>query len=214
MGWPWNAKAEIGNAADSPMTCCQRHESPAGVRGWEELLVRSARRARLVATLVLGAAVTLGGAASGASAKVDACQLVTTGELSAALNSTFQPGSPYVAGIGITCGYDGTGPVRGATVRIARGKQAQVAMTTSLKALRETLRSVHSDPPVKVAKLGKKAYFSLDRFIGEGGIVVLDGTTFIQVTAVVAPNTDTAFVAKAVLRQLAEQALARAKRQR
>lgn len=173
--------------------------------------MRSARWVRLVVTFALGAAVAFGGTAAGAAPKVGACQLLTTDELSAALGTTFQPGSRYHAGTGTTCGYDGIGPVRGATVRVARGKQAKVAMAKTLKALRETLKSVDSDPPAKVAGLGKKAYYSLDSFLDEGSIEVLDGKTFLQVTAIVAPNNDTALVSESVLSGLAEKALARAK---
>jgi len=170
-----------------------------------------ARGVRLVVTLVLGAAVAFGAMPAGAAPKVGACELLTTDELSAALSSSFQPGSPYSAGTGTTCGYDGIGPVRGATVRIARGKQASVAMAKTLKALRDTLKSIHSEPPTKVAGLGDRAYYSLDTFLDEGSVEVLHGKTFVQVTAIVAPGGNTALVSEAILGGLANQALQRAK---
>lgn len=170
----------------------------------------STSRVRLVAAIALCAVVAFGGTAASAP-RAGVCALLTTDELAAALGSTFGHGPPYQAGTGTTCGYDGIGPVRGATVRVARGKHAKVAMTTTLRALRETLASVGSDPPVKIAGLGKKAYYSLDEFIGEGSIEVLDGKVFVQVTAIVAPNNDTALVSEAVLSELAKQALTRAK---
>ncbi len=169
--------------------------------------MKSACWVLVVASFALGA---FGGTA-GSAPKADVCAFLTTDELNAALGSTFQPGSPYEAGAGTTCGYDGIGPVRGATVRVARGKHAKVAMAGTLKALREILESVDSDPPVKLAGLGKKAYYSLDGFLDEGSIEVLDGKIFIQVTAIVAPNNDTALVSNEVLRGLAEKVLARAK---
>lgn len=144
----------------------------------------STSRVRLVAAIALCAVVAFGGTAASAP-RAGVCALLTTDELAAALGSTFGHGPPYQAGTGTTCGYDGIGPVRGATVRVARGKHAKVAMTTTLRALRETLASVGSDPPVKIAGLGKKAYYSLDEFIGEGSIEVLDGKVFVQVTAIV-----------------------------
>jgi hypothetical protein len=163
----------------------------------------------------LAVAVAVAGPSAGSAAvaapEVDACQLLTTDELGVALDSVFQPGSAYDAGTGTSCGFDGIGPVRGATVRVASGKQAKLAMTRTLKALRQTLRDVDSEPPRKVAGLGDKAYSSLDEFLGEGSIEVLDGKTFVQVTAIVAANGDTAAVSASVLRGLAEQALARAK---
>jgi hypothetical protein len=173
--------------------------------------VTHARWVRPVVTLVLGAAVAFGTLPAGAAPQAGACQLLTPDELSAALSSSFQPGSPYSAGTGTTCGYDGIGPVRGATVRIARGKQASVAMAKTLKALRDTLKSIHSEPPTKVAGLGDKAYYSLDDFLDEGSIEVLHGKTFVQVTAIVASRGDTALVSEAILRGLAKQALKRAK---
>lgn len=170
--------------------------------------MRSARWVRFVVTFALGGAVAFGGTA-GSAPNAGVCEVLTTDELSAALGSTFQPGSRYHAGTGTTCGYDGIGPVRGATVRVARGKQAKVAMAKTLKALREILKSVDSDPPVKVAGLGTKAYYSLDGFLDEGSIEVLDDKVFVQVTAIVAPNNDPALVSEAVLSGLAKQALAR-----
>jgi len=152
-----------------------------------------------------------GGTPAVAATKNGPCQLLTTSELHAALGSTFLATPPYHAGTGITCAYDGVGPVRGATVRVARGKQAKAAMVSTLRALRDTLRSVNSNPPSKVAGLGKKAYYSLDAFLGEGGIVVLDGKTFVQVTAIVSPNNDTALVSTLVLKGLAKKALSHAK---
>lgn len=172
--------------------------------------MKSARWVCVVVSFALGGAFAFGGTA-GSAPRVGACDVLTTEELNAALGSTFQPGTPYHAGTGTTCGYDGIGPVRGATVRVARGKQAKVAMATTLKALREILKSVDSDPPVKVAGLGKKAYYSLDGFLDEGSIEVLDGKIFIQVTAIVAPDNDTALVSDAVLSGLAEKALVGAK---
>ena len=85
--------------------------------------VRSAVATVAVLALVFGAAP------AGATVKVGACALLTTDELSAALGSTVQPGSADEIGTGITCGYDAIGPVRGATVRLARGREAKVAMT-------------------------------------------------------------------------------------
>lgn len=146
-----------------------------------------------------------------AATKNGPCRLLTTSELHAALGSTFTPKPPYHVGTGITCAYIGIGPVRGATVRVARGKQANVAMASTLRALRVTLQSVSSRPPSKVAGLGKKAYYSLDAFLGEGGIVVLDGKTFVQVTAIVSPNGDTALVSEDVLKRLAKKGLTRAR---
>jgi hypothetical protein len=162
--------------------------------------------------LALGTAVALAGLGGIAAAapKVDACQLLTTEELGVALDSVFQPGNAYDAGTGRSCGFDGIGPVRGATVRVASGKQAKLAMTRTLKALRQTLQGLDSDPPRRVTGLGDKAYYSLDEFLGEGSIEVLDGKTFVQVTAIVAANGDTAAVSESVLRGLAEQALVRA----
>ncbi|MCJ7437347.1 MAG: hypothetical protein MUP97_06250 [Acidimicrobiia bacterium] len=168
------------------------------------------RSVRIIVVLSLVAAIALGGAPAGAAPKAAACDLVTTGELGAALGSTFGPGEQYVAGTGVTCGFEATGPVRGATVRVARGKQAKVAMTKSLKALRETLRSVDSDPPKKVAGLGDKAYYSLDEFLDEGSVEVLDGKTFVQVTAILSPGADPGLVSEQVLTGLARQALDRA----
>jgi hypothetical protein len=166
---------------------------------------------RIGVAVVLGASVAFGAAAAGAAPKPGACELLTTDQLGLALESTFQPGSAYDAGTGTSCGYDGIGPVRGATVRVARGKEAKVAMARSLKALREILESIDSAPPTKVAGLGTKAYYSLDEFLDEGSIEVLDGKLFIQVTAIVAPSGDTALVSEAVLSGLAEEALAAAK---
>ncbi len=165
----------------------------------------------VMGVLVLGMAVAVAGPTGIAAAapKVDACSALTTDELGAALDSVFQPGSAYDAGTGTSCGFDGVGPVRGATVRVAAGKQAKVAMTRTLKALRQTLHDVESAPPSKVRGLGDKAYSSLDEFLGEGSIEVLDGKTFVQVTAIVAANGDTTAVSESVLRGLAEQALAR-----
>jgi len=173
--------------------------------------VKPTRWARFAVTFTLGATVAFGGTAAGAATKASPCQLLTTSELGVALGSTFTAKPPYHAGTGITCGYDGVGPVRGATVRVARGKQAKVAMTKTLHALRDILKSVDSNPPAKVAGLGTKAYYSLDAFLGEGGIVVLDGKVFVQVTAIVAPNNDTALVSELVLKGLAKKALARAR---
>lgn len=171
--------------------------------------------ARSTMVVGLGAAVALAvlgvGGVAVAAPKVDACQLLTTDELGVALGSVFEPGSAFNAGTGTSCGFDGVGPVRGATVRVASGKQAKLAMTRTLKALRQTLHDIDSDPPSKVAGLGDKAYSSLDEFLGEGSIEVLDGKTFVQVTAIVAANGDTAAVSESVLQGLAEQALARAK---
>lgn len=169
------------------------------------------------------AVLTLGGTAIGAvpasaatpkaaTPKIGACGLLSTDELGLALESSFQPGSPFDAGTGTSCGFDAIGPVRGATTRVVRGKAAKTAMATTLKALREILRSVDSAPPSKVAGLGDKAYYSLDEFLGEGSIEVLDGKTFVQVTAIVAPKGDQALVSEAVLSGLAEQALAAAPR--
>jgi hypothetical protein len=165
----------------------------------------------LTIAFALGTAVAFAGTAAAATPKAGPCQLLTTSELHAALGSTFQAKPPYHAGTGITCAYDGVGPVRGATVRVARGKQAKVAMAKTLHALRDTLKSINSNPPAKVAGIAKKAYYSLDAFLGEGGIVVLDGKIFVQVTAIVAPNNDTALVSESVFRALATQALARAR---
>jgi hypothetical protein len=170
-----------------------------------------ARWVRLVVTFVLGAVVAFWAPPASAAPKAGACELLTTDELSAALSSSFQPGSPYSAGTGTTCGYNGLGPVRGATVRVARGKQASGAMAKTLKALRDTLKSIHSKSPAKVAGLGDKAYYSLDDFLREASIEVLHGKTFIQVTAIVAPGGDTKRVSMSNLRSLAKQALKRAK---
>jgi hypothetical protein len=166
--------------------------------------------AGVVAVVALTAGSAAGAVTRAAAPKVDPCTLLTTDELGVALDSVFQPGSPYQAGTGTSCGFDGTGPVRGATVRVASGKQAKVAMARTLKALRQTLRDIDSGPPTKVAGLGDKAWYSLDEFLGEGSIEVLNGRTFVQVTAIVAPSGDTAAVSETVLRGLAEQALARA----
>ena len=168
------------------------------------------RTLRFAGAVSLVGAVALMAAPVGAVPKAAACALVTTGELDTALGSTFGPGEQYVAGTGVTCGFEGTGPVRGATVRIARGKQAKVAMTRSLRALRETLKSIDSDPPRKVAGLGDKAYYSLDEFIKEASLEVLDGRTYVQVTAALSPGADPGFVAESVLVGLAERALDRA----
>jgi hypothetical protein len=146
-----------------------------------------------------------------ATPKVGACDLLSTDDLGLALGSAFQAGSPFDVGAGTSCGFDAIGPVRGATTRVVRGKAAKTAMATTLKALRDTLRSVDSAPPSKVAGLGDKAFYSLDEFLGEGSIEVLDGKTFVQVTAIVAPNGDQGLVSEAVLSGLAEQALAAAK---
>jgi hypothetical protein len=164
----------------------------------------------MLLVVVVGAAVALAviSGAAVAAPKVDACSVLTTDELGAALDSVFQPGSAYDAGTGTSCGFDGIGPVRGATVRVAVGKQAKQAMTRTLKALRQTLHDIDSEPPTKVAGLGDKAWYSLDEFLGEGSIEVLDGKTFVQVTAIVAANGDTTVVSESVLRGLAEQALA------
>lgn len=169
-----------------------------------------AHSVRIVVMLSLAAAIALMAAPVGAAPKAAACDLVTTDELNAALGSTFGPGEQYVAGTGVTCGFEGTGPVRGATVRVARAKQAKVAMAKTLRALRETLRSVSSDPPKKVAGLGDKAYYSLDEFLDEGSVEVLDGKTFVQVTAIVSPGADPGLVSERVLTGLAQQALDRA----
>ena len=170
----------------------------------------NARGARLL-TVVLGAAVAFGAMPAGAAPKAGACELLTTDELNVALSGSFRPGSPSSVGTGTTCGYEGMGRVRGATVRIARGKQASVAMTKTLKALRDTQRSIHGALPTKVAGLGDKAYYSLDTFLDEGSIEVLYDKTFVQVTAIVAPGGDPALVSDAVLRGLAKQALKRAR---
>ncbi|HEU5300700.1 MAG TPA: hypothetical protein VFW06_00525 [Acidimicrobiia bacterium] len=84
-------------------------------------------------------------------------------------------------------------------------------MARTMKALRETLASIDSEPPVKVPGLGTKAFYSLDSFLGEGSIEVLERKLFLQVTAIVSPGHDTDLVSSAVLRDLAEKALARAK---
>ena len=168
------------------------------------------RTLRFAGVLSLAGAIAFTAAPVGAAPKAAACDLVTTGELDAALGSTFGPGEQYVAGTGETCGFEGTGPVRGATVRIARGKQAKVAMTRSLRALRETLKSIDSDPPRKVAGLGAKAYYSLDEFLDEASVEVLDGKTYVQVTAILSPGADPGFVAESVLVGLAERARDRA----
>jgi len=170
--------------------------------------VNPARLMGIVAMLSL--AVALAGAPAGAAPKASVCDLVTTAELNAALGSTFGPGNRYVAGTGVTCGFEGTGPVRGATVRVARGKAAKVAMAKTLRALRETLRSVHSNPPEKVAGLGDRAYSSLDEFLHEGSVEVLDGKTFVQVSAILAPGADPKLVSPRVLTGLAARALDRA----
>ena len=170
----------------------------------------SSRAVRVVGVLSLAGVLVLMAAPAGAATKPAACDLVATDELDAALGSTFGPGEQYVAGTGVTCGFEGTGPVRGATVRVARGKQAKVAMTKSLRALRETLRSIDSDPPRKVAGLGTRAYYSLDEFLDEGSIEVLDGKTYIQVTAILSPGAAPDFVSESVLADLAARALARA----
>jgi len=168
------------------------------------------RALRFVGVLAVAGAIALMDAPAGAAPKAAACDLVTTDELDAALGSTFGPGEQYVAGTGVTCGFEGTGPVRGATVRSARGKQAKVAMTKSLRALRETLKSIDSDPPRKVAGLGDKAYYSLDEFLDEASLEVLDGKTYVQVTAILSPGADPGFVAESVLIGLATRALDRA----
>ncbi len=184
--------------------------SPAAVRS---AAVRSAA-VRSAAVLALGAVAALAGltgpAHAAAAPGVRVCDLLTPQELAAALGSTFEPGHAYDAGTGTTCGFDGTGTARGATVRLATGKQARLAMTRTLKALRQTLHDVDSPPPTKVAGLGDKAFYALDEFLGEGSIEVLDGKTFVQVTAIVAANGDPASVSESVLRGLAERALARA----
>lgn len=170
----------------------------------------TARSARIVVMVSLVGAIVLIPAPAGAVPKAAACDLVTTDELQTAFGSTFRPGESYVAGTGVTCGFEGVGPVRGATVRVARAKQAKVAMTKSLKALRETLRSIDSDPPKKVAGLGDKAYYSLDEVIDEGSLEVLDGKTYIQVTAILSPGADPGLVSERVLTVLAARALDRA----
>jgi hypothetical protein len=170
----------------------------------------AARWVRIVVMLSLAAAIALVAAPAGAAPKAAACDLVTTAELDAALGSTFGPGEQYVAGTGVTCGFEGTGPVRGATVRVARGKDAKVAMARTLKALRETLRSIDSEPPKRVADLGDKAFYSLDEFLDEGSLEVLDGKIFVQVTAILSPGADPSLVSERVLAGLAAQALDRA----
>jgi hypothetical protein len=165
----------------------------------------------LVVTFALGFAVAFGGTAAGAAPRSNACQLLTTDGLRAALGSTFRIGFRYQAGTESDCLYDGIGPVRVATFHVDRGKHGKVGMAKALKVRRETLKSIASDPPVKFAGLGQQAYYSLDRFLGEGSILVLDGNTFVAVSAVVALHNDTALVSETVLSGLARQALARAK---
>jgi hypothetical protein len=173
--------------------------------------LRATRWVRFVVTFALGVAVAFGGTTAGAAPKASACQLLTTDRLRAALGSTFRVVYRYQTGTESDCEYDGIGPVRVATVEVDRGKQAKVVMAKALKVGRDTLKSVASDPPAKLAGLGQQAYYSLDRFLGEGSILVLDGTTFVAVSAVVALHNDTALVSKTVLTGLARQALARAK---
>ena len=77
-----------------------------------------ARGIRSVVAGVVGVAlvaVLAPGGVAVAAPKVDACSALTTDELGAALDSVFQPGSAYNAGTGTSCGFDGIGPVRGAT---------------------------------------------------------------------------------------------------
>jgi len=160
--------------------------------------------------MLLPAALIMFGAATvGAAPKAAVCDLITTDDLNATFGSTFGPGEQYVAGTGVTCGFEGTGPVRGATVRVARGKAARVAMAKSLRALRETLRSVDSPPPKKVADLGDRAYYSLDEFLDEGSLEVLDGRTFVQVTAILSPGANPSAVSERVLTGLATGVLDR-----
>lgn len=167
------------------------------------------RGSRFVPLLAVAVAVTLGAAPVGAVPNAGVCALVTIDELDAALGSTFQPGSADQIGTGRTCSYEGVGPVRGATVRVARGKQAKLAMSRTLEALRETQRDIGSKPPKKVAGLGDRAYYSLDEFLDEGFVEVLDGRTFVQVTAILSPGGDPALISEPVLVGLARQALAR-----
>jgi hypothetical protein len=166
---------------------------------------------RLILVSSLAAAVGIVSAPIVAdAASPDVCSLVTADELGATLHSSFGAGRRYVAGSGVTCAFDGTGSVRIATVRVARGKQARVVMASTLRAIRQKLKEVRSPPPTRVAGLGGQAYFSLDTFLGEGSIEVLRGRTFVAVTAAISPGTDPAFVSEPVLRPLAAQALGRA----
>jgi hypothetical protein len=170
----------------------------------------SVRAVRVILTGSLAAAIGVLSASTVATAAPEVCGLVTTDELAATLHSTFGAGRRYVAGTGVTCGFDGTGPVRNATVRVARGKQAKVALASTLRALRQNLKEVQISPPKRVAGLGDKAYFSLDTFLGEGSVEVLRGRTFVQVTAAVSPGADPALVAEPALKALATEVLARA----
>jgi hypothetical protein len=83
-------------------------------------------------------------------------------------------------------------------------------MARTLKALRETLRSIDSEPPKRVADLGDRAFYSLDEFLDEGMLEVLDGKIFVQVTAILSPGADPVLVSERVLAGLAAQALDRA----
>jgi hypothetical protein len=170
----------------------------------------SVRAVRVILTVSVAAAIGLLSAPAVATAAPKVCGLVTTDELAATLHSTFGAGKRYVAGTGVTCGFDGTGPVRNATVRVARGKQAKVALASTLRALRQTLQDVRSPPPKRAAGLGDKAYYSLDTFLGEGSVEVLRGQTFVQVTAAVSPGADPALVSEPALKALAAEVLARA----
>ncbi len=139
------------------------------------------------------------------------CALITTDELSVTFASEFGAGDAYSAGTGKTCGYTGTGLVRFVTVRIAHKGSAKLAFRRTLRALRTTLRDIDSPPPVVVEGLGDRAYYAMDEFLGEAYLQVLDGRTFVQVTAALTKSDDDrSVVAQPVLVALATRVLERA----
>ena len=136
-----------------------------------------------------------------------------TDELASIFASEFAPGEAYTAGAGKTCGYTGTGAVRFVTVRIAHGRNAKPAFRRTLRAVRQTLHGVDSPPPVAVDGLGDRAYYAFDEFIGEASLQVLDGRTFVQVTAALtASRGERSVAAEAVLAGLATDVLSRTRR--